>query len=991
MGILASGLLITYLLDLLGLREATFIALWLTCFASVVHLLTSCAVFINYSVWHVGLMVTLMLFCGLSGCWASLHFRWLAELSSILPSFVERVLVTALPIVSTTLSAWAFGVISNDLSFLGYQLLAVLSAFYYLLGLPLVPSYRKAADRPFIQSRVEAGVNSVLLCALPGLVHLAIFGSRLFDEGQVVIHDIVLLFSLPIFYLRLLELASFRPLWWTSTSPASSFSSLPSSKGLSLILTPAAIFSVYSFQERIVVRSFGFLVSSHLPAPWDWLLVTVTLYSLLAVGFLISRATSSSSSASSTSPLFLHSVRFGLAGVCLCIGLVMGAPLTVLLVAAATGLTGALFLLTPNLPTLLLSVVCASLWALWFLATRVALVSYDFASFSLSSVINLLACMFALGLVSSGAVVLLANNNKKTNKHSININASSTSSNSTPSKQAAPSTLFGVSLLVYAIGFLVVENTLFSDVNYPMYPSYLVIATSLLGFFITSRLSPKHLGLITPGIAWLLNSVFTAKLSLYLSTGIVAHVALAFQFLAASMINFFPRIRDQPRAPYVLCLLVGASSLFLDFALHDAFAWSLSEQHSTLSFFVTAFLLLWGVHLIPLLVNLPPATRSLAFVRKFTVLLLSCGTFAVFLNVVAGSLLFDSLSANLWLVFPAMLCTGLGSGHLVALVTPSTTLRRLLLNIVAGIALGEVFCSAFTLAPSLPVRLCVALVLGIGFTTVSFILVPVPEAARVVPFIFFAWLAFFPFTLLVSSFVYQDYIGPLRVDNLPLVETLLIALQASLCFAIALIAKIDVGNATALSRPAGQHPHAGQREASLRGSGMSVEWKAGVGNLALVITFALSVVLNIYYLDGSESCIYLLSPLLLLFNRHWFLLDSLSEKNRYFPLVTGIFVLLLSRSVAHLLFDPMIPWSVIVTNFPLLCLTIPTQLLFIGFLITLRPRAGRYWILAAPLNLVTFFFTDLLSIQGLAVTGLLYSILYFVLARQIKTNGQRIL
>ncbi|MDP2435931.1 MAG: hypothetical protein Q8P67_09330, partial [archaeon] len=191
--ILCFGLVITYLLDLLGFREATLMSLWLSFFGGMLQLLIATSPFVNYSVFNTGLMMALILFAVLSSLWCSLHFRWLRDLHPAFPSFSERVVLSALPLVSATLSAWALGALSSDLSLTAYQLAALLLLFdYHLRPASLASSFPLPARplAPALGPFEDRALSAIRTC-FPALVHLAIFWPQL--PSRLVFHDLVLL------------------------------------------------------------------------------------------------------------------------------------------------------------------------------------------------------------------------------------------------------------------------------------------------------------------------------------------------------------------------------------------------------------------------------------------------------------------------------------------------------------------------------------------------------------------------------------------------------------------------------------------------------------------------------------------------------------------------------------------------------------------------------------------------------------------------------
>jgi len=186
-----------------------------------------------------------------------------------------------------------------------------------------------------------------------------------------------------------------------------------------------------------------------------------------------------------------------------------------------------------------------------------------------------------------------------------------------------------------------------------------------------------------------------------------------------------------------------------------------------------------------------------------------------------------------------------------------------------------------------------------------------------------------------------------------------------------------------------------------------------MGNLSAIFGFTLSVILNVQYLGGSQTCIFFLAPLLLLmnFSDNFMLFNSLNESNRYFPIIAATSVFLIGSAIYDLALrnflmslgwiSPSAPlqfmvyttkWTFVAfKNLLFLIMTLPSHYYFNQFLWSFPKQTGFLWLLISPINIVPAFFANLSSIQMLGVLGLLAGAIQFLYRTQIQRFGREVI
>jgi hypothetical protein len=472
----------SYILDGMRFKEGAFTAVWAT--LVVAHLaLAYNSLFLDSNDLPLLLSLMALAMCALTlfliGVWATLQFKWIQlQHPAVAVALEKMLLVGSLP-VAASMQAWGIAS-STGMDTAPFFLAALMCALYLLFALPLTSSFvapprltsmggGPAVVTPPCQGKGDAFSAFLVTVALPAAVYFAAHSGNIFQ--WVHLWSLLLVGSGP-----LLFVASIKDgLWWLGTSAAAD-----ALRSLFLLLALGGFLA--GIEGRIIFHSFGQYI--RLAEPWSYIAITVALYSVGAVCLLyVSGALGEDAASALMSPVIMVSSSIG--------GLVMGLPIWVLPAPLLASAGLALFLDSRSFKDYLVFVVGAIATGLWFLWKHfwflkdIHLNGMPLRTLCVLLGAAMLPALVIPGLWHSGA------------KHS----------------------LIAVPLLIQAGLMCVIEETLFAGdhtaVTYnvhPMFPSFLVIATSAAGLAVARRLS--SLNTISAVESYLLQCAYGAKLAM---------------------------------------------------------------------------------------------------------------------------------------------------------------------------------------------------------------------------------------------------------------------------------------------------------------------------------------------------------------------------------------------------------------------------------------------------------------------------------------------
>ncbi|CAK0743676.1 hypothetical protein CVIRNUC_001488 [Coccomyxa viridis] len=486
--IIMIGAMVAYMMDALRYREGALGAIWITLGLGNLSMFVSEASFGGGNPLLLSAAVSFgsgsTLF--LVGVWATLQFKWIQLRYPVVCTALERLLFAGTLPVAAMILTWATLIAVGPSNAPFYQAV-LLSGLYYALATPVEASFelrspgreekgangrhvKAVPEEARVQGSLEGCVGAALTVALPPLLYL-VAHRHVIAQSQHL-WGLLLLASAPLVLLTVLQ----EGLWWL---PLSGRQREAVRKA---VLLGAVLAALGSLEGRIIFRAFGQYIMLH--PPWSYLVVTIALYgsaALLAMHFAGMLTETMQGSFAST-------VAGSLLIVCACAGafaaglplLVMPAPLV-----AASGLV--LWFESGQLRDYAIFFAGAMLTAAWFLNHHFVFLEVHLAHMSLQSLVKLLMAGIVIAATIPGIIY---------------------SQSVSPAINAT--LLAGQAVVVAAL-----EENLYGgvhdDEDEHIYPAAFVVLTSLVGFYVVSRLQLN--AKVGPAAAWLTKCIYVAKLS----------------------------------------------------------------------------------------------------------------------------------------------------------------------------------------------------------------------------------------------------------------------------------------------------------------------------------------------------------------------------------------------------------------------------------------------------------------------------------------------
>ncbi|RDX84834.1 hypothetical protein CR513_34053, partial [Mucuna pruriens] len=919
---LVVGLMISYILDSLNLKPAAFFAVWFSLiFAQLAFFLTASASLMAAFNSSVGVTVLASFLCGhttfLVGVWSSLQFKWLLLENPSIAVALERLLFACLPISASALFAWA-ATAAVGINNAAYYLATFNCCFYWLFSVPRVSSLKnthearyhggEAPRDSFILGPLESCVHTLNLLFVPLLFHLASHYSLVLSSPSSFC-DLILLFFVP--FLFLLYTSTRGSLWWL-TANANHLHSIRVVNG-----AVALVFVVVALEVRVVFHSFGRYIQ--VPPPLNYLLVTITMLggSSAAGAYAMGMVSDSLSSVAFTTSAIVVSA----AG-----ALVVGFPLLFIPLPAVAGFYLARFFEKKSLASYFAFVILGSLMVTWFVLHNFWDLNIWMAGMSLKSFCKLLIANAVLSMAIPGLSLL-------------------------PSKL---NLLSEAGLISHALLLCYIENRFFnySSIYYygfedeVMYPSYMVVMTTLLGLALVRRLSVDHR--IGGKAVWILTCLFFSKLAmLFISSKSVVWVS-AVLLLAVSPPLLLYRDRTKttsrmkPWQGYAHACVVALSVWFCRETIFEALQWWNGRSPSD-GLILGFCILLTGLACVPIVAihfsHVLSAKRCLVLVVATGLLFIlmqpplplsltyqsdliktarhSADDISIY-GYISGKPTWPS-----WLLIIAILLT-------LASVTSIIPIKyivelRTFYSIAMGVALGIYIAAEYFLwAGILHVLIVVTMVCASVF--VVFTHLPSATSTKLLPWVFALLVALFPVTYLlegqlrIKNILEDNEIGNLgeeekKLTTLLAIEgarTSLLGLYAAIFMLIALEIKYKLASILrekVIDSGGSRQSHSSQSASAnflprmrfmqhrrsttvpsftIKRMAADGAWMPAVGNVATVLCFAICLVLNVNLTGGSNRSIFFLAPILLLLNQDSDFVAGFGDKHRYFPVTVVI-------------------------------------------------------------------------------------------------------
>jgi len=455
MGLLAGGALVSYLLDFLGFRDATFVAVWVSVFATVVSLFMASTHLFAVTMFNVALVYNMLITCACIGLWATLQFTFLQRQHPRLVLVFERLLFAVVPAAPCVVITWAV-VAYNGMHAAPFVLLAFMTAAFYLFVLPVRSSFRvvgKGRSKgpssvmeemdEIVMGRFESAVHTVAYVMLPCFFKVAVHHQHLIASKDDVA-DLVLLVAFPL--LVVMCLAGRGSLWWLGFT-SGTVGWVKKSLIIALVLVIVGCVEV-----RVIFHSLAHYIK--LQAPWNYIAVTACLYLFT----FIALAHFGGMLESKTAAFILTMMAMGGAGAgCVALGM----PWYMQPFAAAGAFFWVRFYYYRKLFDYLAFVGTASMVVVWFTVRTFLFLDFEFDPLPMS--LKHVCCVLILVVVAS----LLIPGLIAANRTSPDFN--------------------GAVMCVHAMGMTLLELQLHCQFK-GIYPSYMVVMSSGVGLWLAQYL-----------------------------------------------------------------------------------------------------------------------------------------------------------------------------------------------------------------------------------------------------------------------------------------------------------------------------------------------------------------------------------------------------------------------------------------------------------------------------------------------------------------------
>lgn len=919
-GALTLGLMIAYILDSLNFKSGSFFAVWFSLLSAQIVFFFSSPLFSTFS---FPLAVLASSVCALAnfliGLWASLQFKWIQIENPTIVLALERVLFASIPLIASVLFSWAT-ISAVGMNNASYYHMAFNCLFYWLFSVPRISSFKlkqevsyhggEIPDDNLILGQFESCLHTLYLLFFPLLFHIASHYPVIFLSASSVC-DLFLLFFIP--FLFQLYASKRGALWWVTKNEHQIHSIRIVNGAVALVVV------VVCLEVRVVFHSFGRYIQ--VPSPLNYLLVTTTMLggAAAAGAYALGMIADAFSSLAFTALAVVVSA----AG-----AIVVGFPLLFIPLPSVAGFYLARFFTKKSLPSYFAFVVLGSLMVTWFVLHNFWDLNIWLAGMSLKSFCKLIVANVVLAMVVPGLALL-------------------------PQKLHF---LTEVGLISHALLLCYIENRFFnySSIYYygfddeVMYPSYMVVMTTLVGLALVRRLSVDHR--IGPKAVWILTCLYSSKLAMLFMTSKAVLWAAAVLLLAVSppVLLYKDKSRTaskmKPWQGYAHAGVVALSVWFCRETIFEALQWWNGRSPSD-GLLLGFCILLTGLACLPIVAlhfsHVMSAKRSLVLVVATGLLFIVMQppiplTWTYHSDLIkAARQSADDISIYgfmaskptwpSWLLITAILLT-------LAAVTSIIPIKyivelRTFYSIAIGLALG-IYISAeyFLQAAILHVLIIVTMVCTSIF--VVFTHFPSASSTKILPWVFALLVALFPVTYLlegqvrIKSILAEGGVGDVGEEDSKLTmllavegaRTSLLGLYAAIFMLIALEIKFELASLMrekVTERSGLRHSHSGQssgpsatfppklrfmqqRRAStvptftIKRMAAEGAWMPAVGNVATVMCFAICLILNVNLTGGSNRAIFFLAPILLLLNQDSDFFAGFGDKQRYFPVTVAI-------------------------------------------------------------------------------------------------------
>ncbi|KAK8939496.1 hypothetical protein KSP40_PGU008653 [Platanthera guangdongensis] len=1016
--VLTVGLMIAYILDSLRLKSAAFFAVWFSLIAAQLAFFASASSSLasSSSVSSLPLAAIALFLCAeitfLIGLWASLQFRWIQIESPSILGTLERLLFACIPVAVPPIFTWsvvsALGIVNAAYYFMAFACMS-----YWIFSLPRTSSFRSKHE-PSTDSQIlgplESCLHTLFLLFAPLLFRIASHHSNLFSFSSFC--DLLLLFFIP--FLFQLYASTRGALWWVSKNELQIRRIRVMNGAVAMVVV------VICLEVRVVFHSFSRYV--HAPPPLNYLVVTVTMLGgALSVGaYALGMVNDALSSAAFTTV----AVFISGAG-----ALVIGFPLLFIPLPLISGFYLARFFTKRSLPSYFAFVTLAGLMVLWFVVHNFWDLNIWMGGMDLKSFCKFIVASAILAMAVPGLVLF-------------------------PPKLCF---LTELALIGYTLLLCYIEDRFFNytSIYYfgfeddVIYPSYMVLTTTILGFALIRRLAVDHR--VGPKSQWILTCLYTSKLTmLFISSKSILWVS-AVLLLAVSppLLLYRDRLKGASKMKswqgYAHACVVAVTGWFCRDAIFEALQWWNGMPPSD-GLLLGSYILLTGIACIPIVaLHFSHAQQA----KRILVLVVAMGLLLIHLQPpipLSQAFRSDLISAARqssddysiygfvvsrpswpsWLLIATILLT-------LAALTDIIPIKyivelRTFYAVGAGITLGIYVCAEYFFQAVIFYLLLVTIIICASVFIV-FTYFPSSSSTRILPWVFALMVALLPVSYLMEGQIRAmspnedneaNTFGTLlaiegeRMSLLGLYAMLFMLISLEIKFELATLMREKVFERGVIPSQSSHNTSfqsksrlMQQRRAStapaftIKRLAAEASWMPAIGNLSTILCFIICLIISMSLSGGSNLAIFYLSPILLLLNQDSDILASFGDRQRYFPVTLSISVFLLLNAIYKMWEEVWhgntgwgleiggLGWFFAVKNAALLILTLPNHILFNRFMWDYAKQTDSMLLLTMPLNLPSIIITDIFTIRVLGFLGVIYSLVQYLISRSTRMAGMK--
>ncbi|KAN0032928.1 hypothetical protein ACTFIV_006870 [Dictyostelium citrinum] len=711
-----------YISEYLNVPPLTLISIWVGIFLANVSILFQGLILVQHSIINFILLMNITMSMGLMGIWLTLQFSWFTSKYSTIATLMERVLFANLIFPTSTLLTWCT-VVVNGIESSPFYLIGFLFIYYFIYGLPqrsfkVRSSKQVLSTNDFILGRLDSALMAITVLFFPPLLYYSIYRFTFFQSIDHIVNVLLLLSSSGVYLFLLSKYGSLwwlLPNYWDQRLNIKKFDSGNSTSNNNSILNKSYsfIFGIGStakiicmlilvgcLEYRVLFNSVTFYsIVQNLSPRWGFIVVTIGLYSFSTIFYFIfmgveSTFTNNTTTTISTSYQYILSFIASIFSIS--ISLMLSTPIYIYPFSILASLSIINFLFKKRSISFLIFIVSSCIFLIWFINRNYLFINYEFinsyplSNLSLKTICIMIVILFILSLLMVYTI----------------------------GHQIFPTVAISQSILLTSL-----EISLHST-YYTIYPTYLIVLSSLLIIYLNLKLIENCS--ITNNIGMISNSLMISKLFGLVFTPLNENILACFMFTVLIYWIYKPPTFTttptgaNPTASGVTIgnvnithSLMNKNLLYLQIVLAALVTFTFNRQitirllnlflDTTESInnngsvvFIASFLLAFGISIIPI------CFRSISPLKRFknlNVLILFTSFLLLILNPsTSNSLIKSNLLWTNWFLLFSLIIITIGFGKRVS-ISKSSKLK-LLFSIGFGSGIGIYVCLNYFLKNS---------------------------------------------------------------------------------------------------------------------------------------------------------------------------------------------------------------------------------------------------------------------------------------------------